>query len=456
LISAILTALLFAIVLLLTCIAYLNNRARSYCAGGFIFSPVPFILLNYFLIFAYRPFVVLSYDAPTLNYVNIDPTRAYQVIQLGLLSLIAVLLPYLVKIRSHQNFHGPKLRFVSNFSVNRLVWLNLLLFLLVVLGVSIYGSALNNTGDRIENPGAYRGFFVFIVVQRFHFVLSALTFYIYHSLNSGYSIQKLFLLLSLVLAPFLSLLAAGRGAVFYILIAYLIIYVLTNSLRITWKHIFFVGILGVVFSYANFILAIVRVVISTPDWQLSDVIDALSSNLSVVRLEDSLILASWDYSVFDVFVNIVNELDAHTLGVTNLQYFLSYVPRIFWPEKPLDQGFMLYITNKFYSDVFSQTGSTFAGTLAGEGYLNFGIVGIVLYSFIFSSVLFLIYRTAIKKSGHYSVIIYGLAFPYAQQVIRGGLDVMVNFAIMIVIPLLLLTTIVRHSRLNVALPVSNS
>lgn len=442
--NELLTAFLLLIVLVLVGAAYINNRTRSQFNGGFIFSPIPFILINYALIFAYRPFVILYYDAPTLNFAEINNGKAYQAIQLGLLSLCAILLPYFADFYGRSFQRVPQRGVMNKIHVNRLVWLNLCFFTLVVIGIFIYGSALNNTGDRLENASEYKGFFLFIITQRFHFVLSILTFYFFLSSHVSRSWQ-LALLVCLISAPVLSLFAAGRGATFYLLIAYGVIYVFARSARVSWKSVVYIGAAGIFFSFLNFLLSIVRVVINSTGWEWADLVDAVNFSESGGKFEDLFILASWDYSVFDVFVTITNELNEYTFGATNLQYFLSYVPRVFWPDKPLDQGFMLYVTNKFYGDVFSLNGSTFAGTLAGEGYLNFGIVGILVYSFVFSFVLYRIYRKACRSVDSNSIIIYALAFPFSQQVIRGGLDVVINFGLLILIPLWLLSKILGKS-----------
>lgn len=438
------TVLLLAIAFTLGSAAYYNNRSRSQYNGGFWFSPVPFIVVNYILIFAYRPFVILYYDAPTLNFEEIDFERAHHAIQLGILSLCAILLPYVAHLRMSSSLTPqPAYSEKSNIFADRLSWFNVLFSVLVLFGLFVYGSALNNTGDRIENPTSYRGFFLFIIIQRFHFVLSVLTFYSLLSIPSPCK-WRLPLFTFILVAPFLTLLAAGRGATFYLLIAYGVIYVFTRAVRVTRKHVAYIFFFGLLFSLLNFLLSIVRVVISSPNWEWIDIMNAMKFSDSTARLEELLVLASWDYSVFDVFVTIINNLDRFTFGSTNLQYFLSYIPRIFWPDKPLDQGFMLYVTNKFYGDVFSLNGSTFAGTLAGEGYLNFGAIGIFIYSFVFSLVFYLIYRNACRRKNPYAIIIYSLALPFSQQVIRGGLDVIINFVLLILIPLWILNRAIKY------------
>lgn len=442
-----LTAFLFVVALTLTSVAYINNRTQSKHKGGFIFSPIPFILVNYALIYLYRPFVILHHDAATLNYVQIDFVRAQQAVQLGLLSLCAVLLPYLI------NHHNPPLQRCRpqcapyNIHVNRLYLLYFLFSVMVVSCLFFYGSALNNTGDRIANPSAYKGYFLFIVAQRFHFVLSILALY-YHFSSGPRHITHPALLFFLLFSTILTLLAAGRAAAFYLLIASGIIFVFTNAVRITWKHIAYIGFVGIIFSLLNFIFSIVRVVISSTGWEWGDLINAVDFSESAGHIEDLFVLASWDYSVFDTFVTIYNELDQYTFGATNIQYFLSYVPRVIWPEKPYDQGFQLYLTNKFYGDVFSSTGSTFQGTIAGEGYLNFGVIGVIFYSLFFSLVLYNIYKKAIQHEDPYYIILYAIFYPFSQQVIRGGLDVMANFVLLMLIPLWLINIVIRKTTRN--------
>jgi oligosaccharide repeat unit polymerase len=442
--SEIVTLILFLVALVFVGLAYSVNCTRSKWSGGFLFSPIPFILINYALIFVYRPFIVLYYDAPTLNFEEINYEKASLAIQFGLLSLCAAMLPYVVPFDIKSSFRRSPRLVSININHKRLLLLNLFFSIIIIGGLLIYGSALNNTGDRMENPSEYKAFFVFILMQRFHFIVSVLAFYVYIT-SKEWHVWRLPLLFLISIAPILSLLAAGRGATFYLVIAYGIIYVFVRSVRISWKHVVYIGILGVLFSALNFLLSTIRVVISSTGWEWSDVMNAIYFTDSTKKLEDLFILASWDYSVFDVLVTILNHLDSYTFGVTNLQYFLSYVPRLFWPDKPLDQGFMLYITSRFYGDVFSQTGSTFAGTIVGEGYLNFGIIGIIIYSFIFSLIIFYFYRRACRGVDSNSIIVYAIIFPISQQVIRGGLDIIVNFALMILVPLWLINLALRNS-----------
>lgn len=399
-------------------------------------SPVPFIILNYALIFAYRPLAIVFYDAPTLDYEAIDSRIALHAIQFGLLSLIFFLLPY---------FNFPHLRLYrltsehsasTTMNLDRLIVMSLVLSLLVLAGLIIYGSALNNVSDRLENQSEYRGYFLFIIIQRFHFVISAIVYYYFFS--PGHTKWRFISLAITVTAPILILFAAGRGAFFYILITYGVIFVFKRSIPGSWKNVALLMIAGITFTIINFMLGVFRVIVTSPDWNWSDLIDALDISESEKYIEYLFLMASWDYSVFEVFVRILNNTDEYMLGATNVKYFLAYVPRLLWPDKPLDMGFMPFVTSNYYKDIFDQSGSTFAGTLVGEGYVNFGILGVCLYTLIFSWILYSIYKSACLRQDSRSVILYSLAFPFSQQVIRGGLDVAVNFGLLIALPLFIL------------------
>ncbi|OOY22033.1 hypothetical protein BMI86_05770 [Thioclava sp. DLFJ5-1] len=78
---------------------------------------------------------------------------------------------------------------------------------------------------------------------------------------------------------------------------------------------------------------------------------------------------------FDAFENFASAFDAHfvTGGYQLLGALLFFVPRTFWPDKPVGSGYQLS-ENAGY--IFNNISMPFLG----EGYVNFGFFGIILFA----------------------------------------------------------------------------
>ncbi|MBK6390612.1 MAG: hypothetical protein IPF70_08590 [Saprospiraceae bacterium] len=80
----------------------------------------------------------------------------------------------------------------------------------------------------------------------------------------------------------------------------------------------------------------------------------------------------------------------------------SFIPRIFWPDKPTSGG---KANMKYYANVFLDTTSMDVGPI-GEGYGSFGKWGGILYMFFFGSFLSLSFRYFISLCKKYPLLIF--------------------------------------------------
>lgn len=425
-------------------ISYITNRVFYLSNGGVIFSPLSIIFVSFFLIFLLRPVVILAFDAPTLDYELIDRENAFYAINLGLLSLLAILLPFCKAIKFLNKRKVFKNASFDEINIGRLFFIGIILSCLILVGIIIYGSAFNNTIVRAENPDGFKAYFIFIVFQKFHYVSSALMFYYMLTVKSRR--WHLTIILFLVAAIVLTLISSGRAPTFFLAITLMIIYIFNSSKIISWKNILNIIFMGLIILFFNYSLGGVRFMMKSSDWEWFELV-----NLFIISHDDDLILTlimfSWDYSVFDVLVRIVNNLNEFTWGATNLQYILSFVPRVIWPEKPLDQGYMLYLTQTFYPHVFSANGSNFSGSIAGEGFINFGFFGVFLYSFCFSMFYLKLYKKACIRKSKNDIIIYALFFPFAFAVTRNGLDAIISCILFVYIPFVLINWIIVNKKI---------
>lgn len=102
-------------------------------------------------------------------------------------------------------------------------------------------------------------------------------------------------------------------------------------------------------------------------------------------------LSTFGNGVLSTYTN--PDYDAYRMLVSSLRYvkdegcawgyqalgaFLFFVPRGIWPSKPVGSGSIL-IRNEFGNDYFSNVSCP----LVAEGYINFGLVGVALFGFLF-------------------------------------------------------------------------
>lgn len=90
----------------------------------------------------------------------------------------------------------------------------------------------------------------------------------------------------------------------------------------------------------------------------------------------------------------------YTYGTEYLSRFWEYVPRSFYPNKPYSYGIVSYVIDDYYPGA-GETGNTPAFGGPVEPYLNFGIIGVIIFGLIsgyFSSLFydyFLVYKNFI-------------------------------------------------------------
>lgn len=92
---------------------------------------------------------------------------------------------------------------------------------------------------------------------------------------------------------------------------------------------------------------------------------------------------------YDAFSNIMATMDyvqynGFSLGNQLLSAYLFFVPRGFWEEKPISTG---QLVGEHLIDTYDFTYSNLSNPLVSEGYINFGIFGVILGAVMLSFVL---------------------------------------------------------------------
>ena len=131
---------------------------------------------------------------------------------------------------------------------------------------------------------------------------------------------------------------------------------------------------------------------------------------------------------FDGYQNFVRvlEIDLITSGRQLLGALLFFVPRSFWETKPIGSGTLL-------SEILNLEFYNIAMPLIGDGYINFGIVGSILFMFLFGILLGNLDRVVwkLKRSNesHIFIFYYYFLFGWVFVIMRG--DLINAFAVLV-------------------------
>ncbi|MGB3590279.1 MAG: O-antigen polysaccharide polymerase Wzy [Nonlabens sp.] len=160
----------------------------------------------------------------------------------------------------------------------------------------------------------------------------------------------------------------------YILILYLFMPRLFNSNVKTSFFMFFLMIVA---------FPVIQI-LTHLEWGIADIIDKPSRIFAFLEREDfSKGFLSLNY---DAFANIgiaIEEVTANgfSYGYQFLSALLFFVPRTLWPGKPDSSG--LILGNRLI-DEYGFNFANISNPLVSEGYMNYGLFGVVLMAFLFA------------------------------------------------------------------------
>ena len=139
-------------------------------------------------------------------------------------------------------------------------------------------------------------------------------------------------------------------------------------------------------------------------------------------LKNSL-MGNFKFGHFDSFQSIMMaiEYDTKSWGYSFIGAILFFVPRVFWPSKPIGSGAM--IANELGLDF-----DNISMSLPGEFYLNFNILGVLLLSFFFGSLMG--FMDKIFSSSSPCMRVYSIFFvPLVFIIMRGDLFTGISFSV---------------------------
>jgi len=163
---------------------------------------------------------------------------------------------------------------------------------------------------------------------------------------------------------------------------------------------------------------------------LSDMVSVASDSFSEVlrgTAPDQMFLDQFAATVW-----LVDDSGRHFYGQTLYPLLFLPVPRQLWPDKP-NFSFYLYETRNPARPIYW---CGMGGTIHGESYANFGLIGVPIVSFILGYWLGNFYFTAMRRS-YFSVyrFMYVTVACCLVQVFRDGLNALVLFPVVNMMPL---------------------
>jgi hypothetical protein len=163
---------------------------------------------------------------------------------------------------------------------------------------------------------------------------------------------------------------------------------------------------------------------------LTDVVEVVESSFST-----ALSGSSPDQMFLDMFAAtmwLVDGYGHYFYGTTIYPLLFLPIPRQLWPEKPIISTYLYELRNPLRPIYWAGMG----GTMLGEAYANFGLIGVIVLPCIMGYCLGRFYFAAMRRP-YYSVwrFTYVIFASCLVQVFRDGLQSAVVFPVVDMMPL---------------------
>jgi len=150
---------------------------------------------------------------------------------------------------------------------------------------------------------------------------------------------------------------------------------------------------------------------------------------------------------FVIISRYVPEILNYQYGKTYLDAFILPIPRKLWPNKPLSLGSNGVFGETFFPELYVDKDIVLTTTILGEGFMNFGLFGIIL-AMTLAGVTLRVFWTylQIDPTNTHRVLIYAALFGHLPIFIRSGFYTYFTEESQLMVPLLLVTLIIRNSK----------
>lgn len=130
------------------------------------------------------------------------------------------------------------------------------------------------------------------------------------------------------------------------------------------------------------------------------------------KLEERVQAVGRRFDVASIQGYLVNEYNNGRAGNTLSEFWVAFIPRIIWPEKPIVTRPGGELNAKYYNDP-NQSRSSMAPTYSAEAYWNYGPAGVVIVSVLLGAALGWLTRYSLAAIAGVRPEYFIIAFPAA-------------------------------------------
>ena len=373
------------------------------------FNPIVYINLLIYFFFLFKYFLFVIFEIPFLKNTDVQLIEQSIIYFLAFILFAYFIFIALVSLSKNKNkalFQNNSQNLVDKVKINKLFIPIFFLFLFLIIALSFINNFSNVLEFRrfIESGGK---FYLLAITTFFVFIVPILFLYFFWLNRIRNSIFNLCLILALIISFIFCVFSGFSSYIITFFLHPLYFYCILLN-----KNIFYrIAILIPLVCFYVILYSSYREGLFFYD------IDFYFSNLPFL-LEK--IFNRFDY------------LEMMTLGLqynfanTNINldhiysFFVQFVPRSLWLDKPLNFStqFTLYIQ----PHVFFETGSTANFNMLNEFIYIFGMSGFLIGPVIFSTILYICYKTFQKSylSPYHSLFYILIVMHYLQAGFNGG------------------------------------
>jgi len=152
---------------------------------------------------------------------------------------------------------------------------------------------------------------------------------------------------------------------------------------------------------------------------------------------------------FMIIARDVPDVLNYQYGKTYLDMFILPIPRKIWPTKPLTLGANGTFGAVFFPNLYIFQDVVLATTILGEGYMNFGIFGLVFPMFLAGIFLKMIWKyLSFNPKSKHRVLIYSALYGHLPIFIRSGFYTYFTEELQLIVPLLICIFLMTSSRVS--------
>jgi len=329
-----------------------------------IFEPIFFLALLLLLIFVLRPIQILLDFDKRVYLLYDDSAIIAKGLMFGALGNVAFLFGYKRRVAEKLARKVPV--FQTNWSAGRVMLLSIVY---TIIGVGGFSYSLLRSGGIESFVSSLQGRQLIMESSSYAFAALLNLVYIGSTILAAYYFRtkrlKGLFYAAVPFSFFLGLLQGGRAIVLVYFVSILVLYYYSRIARRGREGRFFLT------TAIIFIIAVVFIVqLGAYRTRLERGTIAAGRNSSLGWYGTSFLQ---EFNQFDWFAIVLKNTPTvlpYQYGKTLLEYFVQFVPRMFWAGKPLPIEYR--VTNLLAN---YQSGSPF--TIVGEMYINFGLAGIL-------------------------------------------------------------------------------